>query len=96
MEINRTKFSRPNSYGLKSEFDGTYRQVGGAVETGHGYVNVYSEKGPRFHITVLRMTIDGHHYQATVRRYYTSRGCVTLAVRFADQCADFGAGNGNR
>lgn len=94
MEITSNKQSRPESGDIQTRSgpdDGPIHE--GHVYTEHGIVLVYTQwdvdKGDRF--ATLRMVLRGQHYHTWVEGYARPRRLVTLAARFADECARLAA-----
>lgn len=59
----------------------------GLVFTNHGVVQVISDTYRKNGDTTLRFVHNGRHYIRFIDRYYTPRGLVTLAARFAKEIA---------
>lgn len=59
-----------------------YRYLSGTVTTPHGSVFVYSKPGTDAHST-LQFVTHGRIYRRRIRRFYSKRGLVTMAKRFA-------------
>ncbi|MDR7094126.1 hypothetical protein [Hydrogenophaga laconesensis] len=90
-EIETYKVSGPSGYALTRTSKPGNTEVDGYVETPHGNVRSFSTDyintfdGKRYRWTTLRMVIAGRGYFTRIAKFYTKRGLVTVAQRFADQ-----------
>lgn len=75
------KLGRPIGHMLPMTSSDGERWYYGCVLTKHGAVYVHAE--PAF--TTMQVVHDGYVVSRTAHKSYTSRGLVTLAVRFAEE-----------
>ena len=92
-EIESCRVQRPSGYNLSQTSKPGDTEVEGYVETTHGYVRSFSTDyinafdGKRYRWTTLSMAIAGRGYYTRISKFFTKRGLVTVAQRFADQAA---------
>jgi hypothetical protein len=92
-EIESYAVRRPSGYGLTLFNKPNDLEIDGYVETTLGYVRCFSTDytgtfdGKRRRWTSLSVVIGGRIFHARIERFYTKRGLVTVAQRFAEQAA---------
>lgn len=93
VEIESFAVRRPSGYGLTLTTKPGDTEIDGYVETTHGHVRCFSTDytnvldGKRYRWTSFSVVISGRCYHARIKKFYSKRGLVTVAQRFAEQAA---------
>lgn len=91
--ITLSAVRRPSGFGLTLTTRFNDIEVDGYVETTHGYVRCFSNEytnnidGKRYRWTSLAIVLNGVSYSTRTSTFFSKRGLVTVAQRFANRAA---------